>query len=134
MNLLNRQQPHSGSLCGRVASRYSSLNTNYSTLNTMMRTRNLLLACGLAIILIGVSAAVTFSLAQSNDEQNEVYEGTDREYLYFDSIDHFKQLGVNVMLFNPVFESPDQCPANLCGLPDAAHPARKPLEKAHWRL
>ena len=53
-----------------------------------MRTRNLLLACGLAIILIGVSAAITFSLAQSNDEQNESYEGTDHEYLAFDSIDH----------------------------------------------
>ena len=53
-----------------------------------MRTRNLLLACGLAIILIGVSAAITFSLAQSNDEQNESYEGTDREYVAFDSIDH----------------------------------------------
>ena len=53
-----------------------------------MRTRNLLLACGVAIILIGVSAAITFSLAQSSDEQLESYEGTDREYLAFDSIDH----------------------------------------------
>ena len=53
-----------------------------------MRTKNILLACGMAIILIGVSAAITFSLAQANDEQMEAYEGTDREYLSFDSIDH----------------------------------------------
>ena len=53
-----------------------------------MRTRNLLLAGGMAIILIGVTAAVSFSLAQSNDEQLEEYEGTDREYLSFDQIDH----------------------------------------------
>ena len=53
-----------------------------------MRTRNLLLACGMAIILIGVAAAVTFSLAQSNDEQLEEYEGTDQEFLSFDHIDH----------------------------------------------
>ena len=53
-----------------------------------MRTRNILLACGMAIILIGVSAAVTLSLAQSNDEQMETYEGTEREYLTFDQIDH----------------------------------------------
>ena len=55
---------------------------------TTMRTRNLILACGMAIILIGVTAAVSFSLAQSNDEQMEEYEGTDREYLDFDQIDH----------------------------------------------
>ena len=53
-----------------------------------MKTRNILLACGMAIILIGVSAAITFSLAQSNDEQMETYEGTDHEYLSFDRIDH----------------------------------------------
>ena len=53
-----------------------------------MKTRNFLLAGGMAIILIGVSAAVTFSLAQSNDEQMETYEGTDHEYLAFDQIDH----------------------------------------------
>ena len=53
-----------------------------------MRTRNILLACGMAIILIGVSAAITFSLAQSNDEQREQYEGTDHEFLAFDHIDH----------------------------------------------
>ena len=53
-----------------------------------MKTRNILLACGMAIILIGVSAAITFSLAQSNDEQLEEYEGTNREYLAFDRIEH----------------------------------------------
>ena len=50
--------------------------------------RNLLLACGMAIILIGVTAALTIAIAQSNDEQMEVYEGTDREFLFFDQIDH----------------------------------------------
>ena len=53
-----------------------------------MRTRNILLACGMAIILIGVTAAITIAFAQSNDEQMEAYEGTDKEYLYFDHIDH----------------------------------------------
>ena len=56
--------------------------------NREMRTRNLLLACGMAIILIGVTAAITIALAQSNDEQMEEYEGTEREYLSFDRIDH----------------------------------------------
>ena len=55
---------------------------------TSIKTRNFLLACGIAIILIGVSAAITFSLAQSNDEQMETYEGTEHEYLFFDQIDH----------------------------------------------
>ena len=53
-----------------------------------MKTRNILLACGMAIILIGVTAALTFAFAQSNDEQMENYEGTDHEYLSFDQIDH----------------------------------------------
>lgn len=53
-----------------------------------MRTRNLLLACGIAIILIGITAAVTLSIAQSNDEQMETYEGTEQEFLSFDQIDH----------------------------------------------
>ena len=42
----------------------------------------------MAIILIGVTAAITIALAQSNDEQMETYEGTDREFLSFDQIDH----------------------------------------------
>ena len=53
-----------------------------------MRTRNILLACGMAIILIGVTAAITLLPAQSNEEQLEEYEGTEREYLAFDRIDH----------------------------------------------
>ena len=53
-----------------------------------MRTRNILLACGMAILLIGVTAAITMSVAQSNDEQMEVYEGSEHEYLFFDHIDH----------------------------------------------
>ena len=53
-----------------------------------MKTRNILLASGMAIILIGISAAITFSIAQSNDEQMEEYDGTDREFLFFDQIDH----------------------------------------------
>lgn len=53
-----------------------------------MKTRNLLLACGMAIILIGVTAAISFSIAQSNDEQLEEYEGTDKAFVSFDRIDH----------------------------------------------
>ena len=53
-----------------------------------MRTRNILLACGIALILIGVTAAITLLPAQSNEEQLEEYEGTEREYLAFDRIDH----------------------------------------------
>ena len=53
-----------------------------------MKTRNILIACGMAIILIGVTAALTLSFAQSNDEQMEEYEGTDREFVVFEQIDH----------------------------------------------
>jgi len=42
----------------------------------------------MAIILIGATAAITISMAQSNDEQMEEYEGTNHEFLYFDHIDH----------------------------------------------
>ena len=56
--------------------------------NKEMRTRNILLACGMAIILIGVTAAITLLPAQSNEEQLEEYEGTESEYLAFDRIDH----------------------------------------------
>ena len=42
----------------------------------------------MAIILIGVTAAITLLPAQSNEEQLEEYEGTEREYLAFDRIDH----------------------------------------------
>ena len=56
-----------------------------------MKTRNILLACGIAIILIGVTAAITLLPAQANDEQLEQleeYEGTDREFVVFEQIDH----------------------------------------------
>ena len=56
-----------------------------------MKTRNILLACGIAIILIGVTAAITLLPAQSNDEQLEQleeYEGIDREFVVFEQIDH----------------------------------------------
>ena len=53
-----------------------------------MKTRNILLACGIAILLIGVTAAITLLPAQSNDEQLEEYEGTDREFVVFEQIDH----------------------------------------------
>ena len=56
--------------------------------NREMRTRNILLACGMVIILIGVTAAITLLPAQSNEEQLEEYEGTESEYLAFDRIDH----------------------------------------------
>ena len=42
----------------------------------------------MAIILIGVTAAITLLPAQSNDEQLEEYEGTDKEFIAFDRIDH----------------------------------------------
>lgn len=54
-----------------------------------MKTKNLFLACGMSIILIGATAALTIALAQSNGEQMEEYAGTDREYLFFDHIDQF---------------------------------------------
>ena len=53
-----------------------------------MKTRNILLACGIALLLIGVTAAITLLPAQSNDEQLEEYEGTDREFVVFEQIDH----------------------------------------------
>lgn len=56
-----------------------------------MKTRNILLACGIAILLIGVTAAITLLPAQSNDEQLEQleeYEGIDREFVVFEQIDH----------------------------------------------
>ena len=53
-----------------------------------MKTRNLLLACGFAIILIGVTAAVTFSIAQSPVEEDEGFmAGLNPDVLVFDHID-----------------------------------------------
>ncbi|MBO4328553.1 MAG: lytic transglycosylase domain-containing protein [Bacteroidales bacterium] len=55
-----------------------------------MRTRNLLLACGFAIILIGVTAALTFSIAQNTDTvpDDGYYESLRPDVLVFDRIDH----------------------------------------------
>ena len=54
-----------------------------------MRTRNLLLACSFAVILIGVTAAITFSIAQNTDtvHDNGFYESLNPDVLVFDHID-----------------------------------------------
>ncbi|MBR4390647.1 MAG: lytic transglycosylase domain-containing protein [Bacteroidales bacterium] len=53
-----------------------------------MRTRNLLLACGFAIILIGVTAAITLSIAQSTlEEDNRYYESLNPDMLAFNHLD-----------------------------------------------
>ena len=55
-----------------------------------MKTRNLLLACGFAIILIGVTAAITFSIAQSTTEQeSSYYETLNPDVLAFDHLDQY---------------------------------------------
>jgi len=75
-----------------------------------MRTRNLLLACGMAIILIGVTAAITLLPAQSNDEQLEEYEGTEREFLSFDQIDHITH---DIELPNTLYFCGEKVPLDL---------------------
>ena len=50
--------------------------------------KKLLWASAILLILIGVISAITFSPAQSNDEQFETYEGSEEEPLVFDHIDH----------------------------------------------
>lgn len=54
-----------------------------------MRTRNVLLACGFAIILIGVTAAITFSIAQNTEEESDpAFMGSlNPDVLVFDHID-----------------------------------------------
>ncbi|MBP5573693.1 MAG: lytic transglycosylase domain-containing protein [Bacteroidales bacterium] len=53
-----------------------------------MKTRNIILACAIAIILIGVTAAVTFSIAQSPVEEDDGFvEGLNPDVLVFDHID-----------------------------------------------
>ena len=53
-----------------------------------MKTRNLLLACGFAIILIGVTAAITISIAQNTETKEDgFYEGLNPDILTFDRID-----------------------------------------------
>lgn len=75
-----------------------------------MRTRNILLACGIAILLIGVSAAITYSIAQSNDEQMEEYEGTDYEFLTFDQIDHLTH---DIVLPDTLYFCGEEVPLDL---------------------
>lgn len=54
-----------------------------------MRTRNLLLACGFVIILIGVTAAITFSIAQDAgaDPDTAFMESLNPDVLVFDRMD-----------------------------------------------
>ena len=53
-----------------------------------MKTRNLLLACGFAIILIGVTAAISFSIAQNHSEEDESFmAGLNPDVLAFDQMD-----------------------------------------------
>ena len=54
-----------------------------------MRTRNLLLACGFAIILIGVTAAISFSIAQNTGEEpDSSFMGSlNPDVLVFDQMD-----------------------------------------------
>ena len=54
-----------------------------------MRTRNLLLACGFAILLIGVTAAISFSIAQNTGEEpDSSFMGSlNPDVLVFDQMD-----------------------------------------------
>ena len=53
-----------------------------------MKKRNILLACGFAIILIGVTAAITFSIAQNPVEEDEGFmSNINLDVLAFDHID-----------------------------------------------
>ena len=54
--------------------------------NEYMRKRNVLLACGFAIILIGVTAALTFSIAQNTTTEDDsgFYDGLQPDVLSFD--------------------------------------------------
>ncbi|MBR6878988.1 MAG: lytic transglycosylase domain-containing protein [Bacteroidales bacterium] len=54
-----------------------------------MKTRDLLIACGMVIILIGVTAAITFSIAQNTNEEDKkaYYESLNPDILYYDHLD-----------------------------------------------
>lgn len=56
-----------------------------------MKTRNLLIACGIIIILIGATAAITFCIAQNatSDRNNTAYEPRYSDVLSFDHMDQF---------------------------------------------
>ena len=53
-----------------------------------MKTRNIILACAIAIILIGVTAVVTYSIAQNPVEEDENFmDNLNPDVLFFDHID-----------------------------------------------
>jgi hypothetical protein len=53
-----------------------------------MKTRNIILACGIIIILIGVTAAITFSIAQNTStEEESFYESLNPDVLTYSSLD-----------------------------------------------
>lgn len=55
-----------------------------------MRKRNLLIACGFAIILIGVTAAISFSIAQNTEEQDSSYfETLKPDVLHFEQMSQY---------------------------------------------
>ena len=56
-----------------------------------MKTRNLLLACGFAVILIGVTAAITISIAQNTatEEDSSFYESLYPDVLKFDHMTQY---------------------------------------------
>ena len=55
-----------------------------------MRKRNLLIACGFAIILIGVTAAISFSIAQNTEEQDSSYfETLNPDVLHFEQMSQY---------------------------------------------
>lgn len=56
-----------------------------------MKTKNLLLACAFAIILIGVTAVVTISIAQSTvtEKDSGFYEGLNPDVLNFDNMNQY---------------------------------------------
>ena len=55
-----------------------------------MRKRKLLITCGFAIILIGVTAAISFSIAQNTEEQDSSYlENLNPDVLHFDQMSQY---------------------------------------------
>ena len=55
-----------------------------------MRKRNLLISCGFAIILIGVTAAISFSIAQNTEEQDSSYfENLNPDVLHFEQMSQY---------------------------------------------
>lgn len=55
-----------------------------------MKTRNLLLACGIALLLIGVTAAVSISIAQNaTEEEHGFYDSLNPDVLSFDQMTQY---------------------------------------------